>query len=112
MKLIDSLIPNKACKELVHWIDKHCSLCKKHGGVHIMHNMCDCNWYISSGTSKKSSGSARPHQKDHNPQGANFVQIVQLEYKKVFCTAFKKAARGKKHCNHLDKSDINSDSDF
>ena len=45
MESIVSWIPKKAHKGLGHWTKKHCSLCKKHGDVHIMHNTCDCNWY-------------------------------------------------------------------
>ena len=35
MESIDPCIPKKAQKG---WTEKHCSLCKKHGGAHTMHN--------------------------------------------------------------------------
>jgi len=90
MESIDCQILKKACKELVHWTDKHCSLCKKHGGVHTMHNRCDYNRYNSDRMPKKSGGSDRPHHKGRNPQGAIFAQIIHAECKKAVRIAFKK----------------------
>jgi hypothetical protein len=49
MESIDSLIPKKACKGLVHWTKKNCSLCKKHGDTHATHNTRDCNQYSPMG---------------------------------------------------------------
>jgi hypothetical protein len=112
MESIDCQILKKACKELVHWTDKHCSLCKKHGGMHTMYNTWKCYRYNSYWSPKKSSDSAGPCQKDCNPQDANFKQIIHTDCKKAFCAAFKMAARGKKHCNHCDESDSDSDFDF
>jgi hypothetical protein len=80
--------------------------------MHTTHNTSNCNQYNSNGTHKKSSGTARPHQKDHNPQGANFAQVVHAKRKKSFRTVFKKAAWGKKCCNHCDERDSDSDFDF
>jgi hypothetical protein len=42
MELTDSWIPKKTQKGLVHWTEKHCSLCKKYWDVHTMHNTCNC----------------------------------------------------------------------
>jgi hypothetical protein len=39
-------IPKKACSE------KHCNLCKKHGGAHTMHNTQDCHRYEKNGNKK------------------------------------------------------------
>ena len=104
LESIDSHILKKACKGLVHWTDKYCRLCKKHGGGHNTHNTCDCYWY-------NSQCSARPCQKECNPQGANNAQIVCMKCKKAFRTAFKNVAQGKKRHDHCNKrgSDSNSD---
>ena len=43
-------IPKKSCKEA-----KHCTLCKKHGGVQNTHNTGDCKKYNSDNFQKKAS---------------------------------------------------------
>jgi hypothetical protein len=37
---INSRIPKQS--KQVGFSDKHCALCKKHGGPHKLHNTCDC----------------------------------------------------------------------
>ena len=39
---VDTRTPKKAKKG---WTEKHCSLCKKHGGAHTMHNTKECRYY-------------------------------------------------------------------
>jgi hypothetical protein len=51
MVSFDERILKKHCRE------KHCLLCKKHGGAHTTHNTPDCQKYNSNGTPKKSMGS-------------------------------------------------------
>ena len=42
VKSNDSRNPKKAKKG---WTEKHCSLCKKHGGTHTTHNTKECRHY-------------------------------------------------------------------
>eukprot|EP00804_Cyclotella_cryptica_P020405 CCRYP_012622-RA/>CCRYP_012622-RA protein AED:0.45 eAED:1.00 QI:0/0/0/1/1/1/2/0/438 len=77
MESIDSRIPKKPKK--VGWTDKHCVLCKKHGGPHKSHNTRDCRRYNKDGTPIKKNGGA----KERKPEGANFAQIVRAELKKA-----------------------------
>jgi hypothetical protein len=56
-------IPKKPCKDA-----KHCSLCKKHGGMHLTHNMSDCRKYgkdskIQKGFRKGQCGSTALNKK-------------------------------------------------
>ncbi len=39
-------VPKKVCFE------KHCDLCKKHGGMYTMHNTCDCHRIEKDGKEK------------------------------------------------------------
>ena len=47
-------IPKKPCKDA-----KNCSLCKKHGGVHVTHNISDCCKYNKDGKLKKGFGKSQ-----------------------------------------------------
>ena len=74
MELIDSHIPKKPKK--VCWTDKHCVLCKKHGGLHKSHNTHDCCCLNKNGTPiKKNGGAGKPQSKERGHKGANFAQI-------------------------------------
>jgi hypothetical protein len=42
----------------VHF-EKHCDLCKKHGGAHTMHNTCDCCRFEKDGKEKSSFRAAK-----------------------------------------------------
>lgn len=42
VELINSLTPKKS-KWMVYWTKKHCSHCKKPGGMQATHNKHDCN---------------------------------------------------------------------
>eukprot|EP00804_Cyclotella_cryptica_P020838 CCRYP_011449-RA/>CCRYP_011449-RA protein AED:0.36 eAED:0.63 QI:0/0/0/1/0/0.33/3/0/453 len=56
MESMDSCIPKKPKK--VGWTEKHCVLCKKHGGPHKSHNTRDCRCYNKDGTPIKKNGGA------------------------------------------------------
>eukprot|EP00804_Cyclotella_cryptica_P012800 CCRYP_010557-RA/>CCRYP_010557-RA protein AED:0.43 eAED:1.00 QI:0/0/0/1/1/1/2/0/342 len=74
MESMDSRIPKKPKK--VGWTEKHCVLCKKHGGPHKSHNKHDCRHYNKDGTPiKKNGGAGKPGSKERKPEGANFAQI-------------------------------------
>jgi hypothetical protein len=105
MESMDSRTPKNPKK--VGWTDKHCVLCKKHGGPHKSHNTRDCRCNVKDGTMiKKNGGTGKPHSKEKKPEGANFAQMVRAELKKALR---KKASKHKKcHANDLE-SDSDSD---
>jgi hypothetical protein len=104
MESKDSRIPKKPKK--VGWTEKHCMVCKKHGGAHKMHNTHDCRRYNKDGTPSKKNGSAgKPHSKERKPEGVNFAQIVRTELRK----ALHKKSSKRKRCRGKD-SESDSDS--
>jgi hypothetical protein len=92
MESIDSCIPKKS--KQVGFSDKHCALCKKHGGPHKSHNIHGCLKYNSNGTPiKRNGGTGSTQKKKHADkncsnkrecEGANYAQIIRKEVKKVF----------------------------
>jgi hypothetical protein len=105
MESEDSSIPKKPKK--VGWTEKHCVLCKKHGGAHKMHNTRDCRRYNKDGTPiKKNGGAGKSNSKKRKPEGVNFAQIFRTELKKAL---HKKSSKRKK-CRVKD-SENDSDSD-
>jgi hypothetical protein len=62
MESMDSRIPKKPKK--VGWTEKHCVLCKKHGGPHKSHDTPDCRHYNKDGTPiKRNGGTGKPNSK-------------------------------------------------
>ena len=114
MESIDSRIPKKP---KVGFSDKHCALCKKHGGPYKSHVTHDCRKYNSNGTPNKRNGGAgtahkngtsdRNHSKQREREGANFAQIIRKEVKKVF----RKQSHKCKKCR-ANNSESDSDSDY
>eukprot|EP00804_Cyclotella_cryptica_P018780 CCRYP_007254-RA/>CCRYP_007254-RA protein AED:0.40 eAED:0.81 QI:0/0/0/1/1/1/2/0/299 len=105
MESMDSRIPKKPKK--VGWTDKHCVLCKKHGGPHKSHNTRDCRRSNKDGTPiKKNGGAGKPHSKERKPEGSNFAQIVRAELKKALR---KKSSKHKKRRANDWESDSDSD---
>ena len=51
--------PKKAKKG---WTEKHCSLCKKHGGAHTTNNTKECRRYNKDGSHKKTGGTPKPNK--------------------------------------------------
>jgi hypothetical protein len=115
MEFIDSRIPKKA--KQVGFSEKHCTLCKKHGGLHKSHITRDCRKYNADGTPTKRNGGAgsarknRQYDKNHSNtrdrEGANYAQIIRKEVKKAFGKQSHK--RKKRHTNN---SESDSDSDY
>ncbi len=62
-------IPKKAC------IEKHCNLCKKHGGTHTMHNTNDCCRYKKDRTEISNFHAAKKGGKKPNPTKHSFTQL-------------------------------------
>eukprot|EP00804_Cyclotella_cryptica_P008271 CCRYP_020401-RA/>CCRYP_020401-RA protein AED:0.42 eAED:1.00 QI:0/0/0/1/1/1/2/0/278 len=105
MESMDSRIPKKPKK--VGWTEKHCVLCKKHGGPHKSHNTRDCRRYNKDGTPiKKNGGAGKPSSKERKPEGANFAQIVRAELKKALR---KKSSKRRKRRANDSESDSDSD---
>ena len=105
MESIDSQIPKKPKK--VGWTDKHCILCKNHGGLFKSHNMHDCRRFNKDGTPIKNHGGAsRPQPNKMGPEGENFVQLMRTEIKKALCKHLRK---DKKLCARDADSDSDSD---
>ena len=88
------------------WTEKHCSLCKKHEGIHTTHNT---KITISH---KKAGGVPKPNNPASGMDGINFAQLIYAETIKAVCSALKKAGHCRKHSNHHKERDSNSDSDY
>ncbi len=61
-------VPKKACTK------NHCNLCKKHGGMHTMHNTRDCHKYEKDGLEKADFHAAKKGGKKPNPLKQSFAQ--------------------------------------
>eukprot|EP00804_Cyclotella_cryptica_P017472 CCRYP_017393-RA/>CCRYP_017393-RA protein AED:0.70 eAED:0.41 QI:0/0/0/0.5/1/1/2/0/179 len=104
MESMNSRIPKKPKK--VGWTDKHCVLCKQHGGPHKSHNTRDCRHYNKNSTLiKKTAGAGKPHSKERKLEGANFAQTVWAKFKKAL---HKKSGKHKKCCANDSVSDSDS----
>jgi hypothetical protein len=64
-------VPKKVCFE------KHCDLCKKHGGAYTMHNTCDCCRFEKDGKEKSNFRTAKKGRKKGNPVNQNFTQLTK-----------------------------------
>jgi hypothetical protein len=78
-------VPKKVCFE------KHCDLCKKHGGVYTTHNTCECRGFEKDGKEKPDFCAAKKGGKKNSPVNHNFVQLTK-KIKKLK-KALKKSAR-------------------
>jgi hypothetical protein len=85
-------VPKNACTK------KHCILCKKHGGMHTMHNTRDCCKYDKDKKEKADFHTAKIGRKKPNPVRQNFAQLSKKldKLKKALKKASKKS---KKHRN-------------
>ncbi len=54
--------------------EKHCNLCKKHGGTHTMHNTDECRRFEKDGKEKSSFHAAKKGGYNWNPVNQNFAQ--------------------------------------
>jgi hypothetical protein len=67
-------VPKKVCFEK---FEKHCKLCKKHGGAHTTHNTRDCCRYKKDGTEKSSFRAAKKGGKKNYPVNQNFIHLTK-----------------------------------
>ena len=108
-KSTDSYIPKKAKQG---WGEKHCSLCKKHGGMHTTHNTKECRCYNTNGSHKKTGRVPKHNMPASGKDGMNFTQLICTKTKKAVCSALKKVNHGKKHRSCHEECDCDSDSDY
>ncbi len=57
--------------------EKHCDLCKKHGGAHTTHNTGECHKYENDGTEKSSFRAAKKGGKRSYTANQNFTQLTE-----------------------------------
>jgi hypothetical protein len=86
--------------------EKHCNLCKKHGGAYTTHNTCDCRRFEKDGKEKFNFRAAKKGRRTGNPVNHNFMQLTKKI--KELEKALKKS--GKKGCKRR-YEDSDSDSD-
>ena len=105
----NSCKPKKAKKG---WTEMHCSLFKKHGDVHTMHNTKECRHYNKDGSHKKAGGMPKPNKLASGKDGMNFAHLIHTKTKKAVCFALKKVNHGKKHRScHKERDSDSSDSE-
>ncbi len=86
--------------------EKHCKLCKKHGGTHTMHKTCDCCRFEKDGKEKSSFCTAKKGGYKSNPVNQNFAKLTD-KFKKLK-KALKKSGKKGKKC-HYEDSNSNSE---
>jgi hypothetical protein len=86
--------------------EKHCDLCKKHGGAYTMHNTCDCCRFEKDGKEKSDFPIAKKGRKKGNPVNHNFVQLTK-KIKKLEKALKKSGKKVKKR--HYEDSESNSE---
>jgi hypothetical protein len=57
--------------------EKHCNLCKKHGGAHTTHNTGDCCRVEKDGKEESSFHAAKKCRYKSNPVNQNFTQLTK-----------------------------------
>jgi hypothetical protein len=85
--------------------EKHCNLCKKHGGAYTTHNTRDCHRFEKDGKEKSNFHAAKKGRKNGNPVNHNFAQLTK-KIGKLKKALNKSGKIGKKRCY----KDSNSDS--
>ncbi len=68
-------------------MEKHCSLCKKHGDAHATHYTKECRCYNKDGSHKKAGGTPKPNKPASGKVGMNFAQLIRTKTKKAVCSA-------------------------
>jgi hypothetical protein len=86
--------------------EKHCELCKKHGGTHTTHTTRDCHRFEKDGTEKSSFHAAKKGGKKSYPVNQNFAQLTK-KIEKLEKVLKKSGKKGKKRRY----KDSNSDSE-
>jgi hypothetical protein len=85
--------------------EKHCNLCKKHGGGHTTHNTSECRRFEKDGKEKSSFRAAKKGRYNWNPVNQNFTQLTD-KIKNLEKALKKSGKKGKKR--HYEDSNSNS----
>ncbi len=93
-------VPKKVCFE------KHCNLCKKHGGAYTTHNTRECCRFEKDGKEKSNFCAAKKGSKKSSPVNHNFAQLTK-KIENLEKALKKSGKKGKKH--HYKDSDSNSE---
>ena len=89
--------------------DKHCELCKKHGGAHTTHNTAECRRYNKDGTPTRGAfGQASRKPREDNRSKKSYAQVL-VRMEKLEKSLKKANKKGKKRRRH-EESDSDSDS--
>jgi hypothetical protein len=86
--------------------EKHCDLCKKHGGAHTTHNTRDCCRFEKDGKEKSSFCAAKKGGCKSNPVTQNFAQLTN-KIEKLEKALKKSGKKGQKR--RYEDSDSNSE---
>jgi hypothetical protein len=84
--------------------EKHCNLCKKHGGAHTTHNTRDCCRFEKDGKEKSNFRAAKKGGYKSNPVNQNFTQLIN-KIKKLEKALKKSGKKGQKRCYKDSDSD-------
>jgi hypothetical protein len=76
--------------------EKHCDLCKKHGGAHMTHNTSECCKYKKDRTEKSSFRAVKKSGKRSYSANQNFAQLTK-KIEKLEKALKKSGKKGKKH---------------
>ncbi len=88
------------------YFEKHCNLCKKHGGTYTTHNTHDCRRFEKDGKEKSNFRATKKGGKKINPANHNFVQLTK-KIKKLEKALKKSIKKDKKH--HYEDSGSDSE---
>jgi hypothetical protein len=97
-----------------HRREKHCSLCKKHGGAHTTHNTPDCRKYESNGNPKKTFNGKKTNGPSRGPErpargGSSYAQLsAKIDKLEKSNKKMKRAINKKKRKRHNDSDDSDS----
>ncbi len=75
--------------------EKHCDLCKKHGGTYTTHNTRECRRFEKDGKEKANFRTAKKDGKKNNPVNHNFAQLTE-KIEKLEKALKKSGKKGKK----------------
>jgi hypothetical protein len=93
-------VPKKVCFE------RHCNLCRKHGGTYTTHNTCECSRFEKDRKEISDFRTAKKGGKKGNPIKSNFTQLTE-KIKKLKKALNKSGKKGKKR--HYEDSNSHSE---
>ncbi len=82
--------------------EKHCDLCKKHGGTYTMHNTQECHRYEKNGNKKYGFRATKKGARKPNPTKQSFAQLCEKMDKLEKAIKKQDAKRKKRHRSNTD----------